>query len=107
MSVILYSVLYFRYGARRAIKSQAFYWSVIVLVFLNTVSVASEHYGQPRWHTDFLCKYIVLDKRYCTRLEKFQLLLSGVVNDRFAYAKHVKLSLSFSQNDVISWLSIP
>ncbi|KAH9505340.1 hypothetical protein Btru_058406 [Bulinus truncatus] len=43
-----------RYSIRRLIKSQLFYWVVIVLVFLNTVSVASEHYNQPDWHTQFL-----------------------------------------------------
>ncbi|XP_060591923.1 voltage-dependent calcium channel type A subunit alpha-1-like isoform X8 [Ruditapes philippinarum] len=43
-----------RYAVRRAIKSQAFYWTVIILVLLNTLSVASEHYGQPQWHTQFL-----------------------------------------------------
>ncbi|XP_055897179.1 voltage-dependent calcium channel type A subunit alpha-1-like isoform X2 [Biomphalaria glabrata] len=43
-----------RYSIRRLIKSQLFYWIVIVLVFLNTVSVASEHYNQPDWHTQFL-----------------------------------------------------
>uniref|UniRef100_A0A183CB81 Voltage-dependent calcium channel type A subunit alpha-1 n=1 Tax=Globodera pallida TaxID=36090 RepID=A0A183CB81_GLOPA len=31
-----------------------FYWSVITLVFLNTVCVASEHHGQPEWFTEFL-----------------------------------------------------
>jgi voltage-dependent calcium channel N type alpha-1B len=35
------------------IKTQAFYWFVIVLVFLNTVCVAIEHYGQERWLTNF------------------------------------------------------
>lgn len=35
------------------IKSQAFYWSIIVLVFLNTVVLATEHYAQPRWLDDF------------------------------------------------------
>ncbi|KAL8602086.1 hypothetical protein ACOMHN_007356 [Nucella lapillus] len=44
----------FRFRVRHAVKSQAFYWIVIVLVFLNTVSVASEHYGQPEWLTTFL-----------------------------------------------------
>ncbi|KAK6980046.1 voltage-dependent calcium channel type A subunit alpha-1, partial [Biomphalaria glabrata] len=43
-----------RYKIRHLIKSQLFYWVVIVLVFLNTVSVASEHYNQPDWHTQFL-----------------------------------------------------
>lgn len=39
-------------------KSQWFYWFVIVLVFLNTATVASEHYGQPQYLTDFLCMYL-------------------------------------------------
>uniref|UniRef100_A0A915LMI4 Ion transport domain-containing protein n=1 Tax=Meloidogyne javanica TaxID=6303 RepID=A0A915LMI4_MELJA len=39
---------------RHVVKSQIFYWSVITLVFLNTVCVASEHYGQPEWFTEFL-----------------------------------------------------
>ncbi|ESO92791.1 hypothetical protein LOTGIDRAFT_119993, partial [Lottia gigantea] len=44
-----------RYKIRHMIKSQAFYWTVITLVFLNTACVASEHYGQPAWHEEFLC----------------------------------------------------
>lgn len=47
----------FRFRIRHIVKSQVFYWFVIVLVFLNTVTVASEHYGQPQWLTDFLCKF--------------------------------------------------
>ena len=39
------------------VKTQAFYWFVIVLVFLNTACVAVEHYGQPDWLTLFLCKF--------------------------------------------------
>uniref|UniRef100_A0A914GZG4 Voltage-dependent calcium channel type A subunit alpha-1 n=1 Tax=Globodera rostochiensis TaxID=31243 RepID=A0A914GZG4_GLORO len=39
---------------RHVVKSQIFYWSVITLVFLNTVCVASEHHGQPEWFTEFL-----------------------------------------------------
>ncbi|XP_075986928.1 muscle calcium channel subunit alpha-1-like isoform X2 [Anticarsia gemmatalis] len=34
---------------RLAVKSQTFYWLIIVLVFLNTVVLASEHYQQPTW----------------------------------------------------------
>ncbi|XP_048260621.1 voltage-dependent calcium channel type A subunit alpha-1 isoform X12 [Bombus terrestris] len=44
----------FRYWIRKSVKSQKFYWFVIVLVFFNTVCVAVEHYGQPQWLTDFL-----------------------------------------------------
>ncbi|XP_035829518.1 voltage-dependent calcium channel type A subunit alpha-1, partial [Aplysia californica] len=43
-----------RYSIRRLVKSQLFYWIVIVLVLLNTISVASEHYNQPEWFVDFL-----------------------------------------------------
>lgn len=51
-----------RAGIRRAIKSQPFYWCVIVLVFLNTSCVAVEHYGQPLWLTEFLfyAEYVFL-----------------------------------------------
>lgn len=51
-----------RAGIRKAIKSQPFYWCVIVLVFLNTSCVAVEHYGQPQWLTDFLfyAEYVFL-----------------------------------------------
>ncbi|CAD6185181.1 unnamed protein product [Caenorhabditis auriculariae] len=43
-----------RVQIRIMVKTQIFYWSVITLVFLNTCCVASEHYGQPQWFTDFL-----------------------------------------------------
>ncbi|XP_072765466.1 voltage-dependent calcium channel type A subunit alpha-1 isoform X5 [Anoplolepis gracilipes] len=44
----------FRFWIRNSVKSQQFYWFVIVLVFLNTICVAVEHYAQPDWLTDFL-----------------------------------------------------
>ncbi|XP_055913438.1 voltage-dependent calcium channel type A subunit alpha-1 isoform X13 [Eupeodes corollae] len=44
----------FRFWIRHTVKTQWFYWFVIVLVFLNTVCVAVEHYGQPDWLTKFL-----------------------------------------------------
>jgi voltage-dependent calcium channel L type alpha-1D len=39
----------------RMVKSQFFYWLVIVLVFLNTLVLASEFHKQPRWMDDFQC----------------------------------------------------
>ena len=39
---------------RRLVKSQPFYWTVIVLVFLNTLCVAVEHHKQPYWLDGFL-----------------------------------------------------
>lgn len=38
-----------RRACRKAVKSQAFYWLIIVLVFLNTGVLATEHYDQPLW----------------------------------------------------------
>ncbi|XP_069693173.1 muscle calcium channel subunit alpha-1 isoform X6 [Periplaneta americana] len=42
-----------RRACRKAVKSQAFYWLIIVLVFLNTVVLATEHYRQPKWLDHF------------------------------------------------------
>ncbi|XP_046683031.1 muscle calcium channel subunit alpha-1-like isoform X6 [Homalodisca vitripennis] len=42
-----------RRACRKAVKSQAFYWLIIILVFLNTGVLATEHYGQPNWLDDF------------------------------------------------------
>ncbi|XP_067640083.1 voltage-dependent calcium channel type A subunit alpha-1 isoform X5 [Eurosta solidaginis] len=44
----------FRFWMRHTVKTQWFYWFVIVLVFLNTMCVAVEHYGQPKFLTLFL-----------------------------------------------------
>ncbi|CAL8242547.1 unnamed protein product [Merluccius merluccius] len=41
-----------RRKCRAAVKSQVFYWLVIFLVFLNTLTIASEHHQQPVWLTD-------------------------------------------------------
>ena len=41
---------------RKAVKTQAFYWIVIVVVFLNSLTLALEHYGQPPFLTTFLGK---------------------------------------------------
>ncbi|XP_033177043.1 muscle calcium channel subunit alpha-1 isoform X2 [Bombus impatiens] len=42
-----------RRACRKAVKSQVFYWLIIVLVFLNTGVLATEHYNQPHWLDDF------------------------------------------------------
>ena len=39
-------------------KQQWWFWLVVTLVFLNTCTVAVEHYGQPAWLTNFLGKFI-------------------------------------------------
>ncbi|XP_055250281.1 voltage-dependent L-type calcium channel subunit alpha-1C [Moschus berezovskii] len=41
-----------RRKCRAAVKSSIFYWLVIFLVFLNTLTIASEHYNQPHWLTE-------------------------------------------------------
>ncbi|XP_072328588.1 voltage-dependent L-type calcium channel subunit alpha-1D [Scyliorhinus torazame] len=40
-----------RRKCRAGVKSVTFYWLVIVLVFLNTLTISSEHYNQPFWLT--------------------------------------------------------
>ena len=50
-------------GRRRihkTVKSQFFYWLVIVLVLLNTLVLASEFHGQPKWMDDFQCNIAVV-----------------------------------------------
>eukprot|EP00094_Tigriopus_californicus_P003244 TCALIF_03120-PB protein Name:"Similar to cac Voltage-dependent calcium channel type A subunit alpha-1 (Drosophila melanogaster)" AED:0.11 eAED:0.11 QI:85/0.68/0.56/1/0.86/0.86/30/131/2029 len=43
-----------RFWIRKTVKKQWFYWFVIILVLLNTCSVAVEHYNQPHWLSEFL-----------------------------------------------------
>lgn len=47
-----------RRACRKAVKSQAFYWLIIILVFLNTGVLATEHYEQPDWLDEFQGMYI-------------------------------------------------
>ncbi|KAJ8707344.1 hypothetical protein PYW08_010596 [Mythimna loreyi] len=42
-----------RRTCRKAVKSQTFYWTIIVLVFLNTLVLATEHHGQPHYLDHF------------------------------------------------------
>ncbi|XP_041984282.1 muscle calcium channel subunit alpha-1-like isoform X2 [Aricia agestis] len=42
-----------RRACRKAVKTQAFYWTIIVLVFLNTLVLATEHHQQEEWLDDF------------------------------------------------------
>ena len=47
----------FRKWCRKAVKSQTFYWIVIIMVFLNTCVLTSEHHGQPEWLDKFQGHY--------------------------------------------------
>lgn len=42
-----------RIKIRKAVKSQWFYWTILLCVFLNTVSLATEHHQQPEWLGEF------------------------------------------------------
>jgi voltage-dependent calcium channel L type alpha-1D len=48
-----------RRACRKAVKSQAFYWLIIVLVFLNTCVLATDFYHQPPWLNDFQGIYLL------------------------------------------------
>lgn len=37
----------------RMVKTQTFYWTVLVCVFLNTIVLAVEYYNQPDWLNEF------------------------------------------------------
>ncbi|XP_019493541.1 PREDICTED: voltage-dependent L-type calcium channel subunit alpha-1S [Hipposideros armiger] len=41
----------FRWKCHDVVKTRAFYWLVILIVALNTLSIASEHHNQPLWLT--------------------------------------------------------
>uniref|UniRef100_A0A8C8E0H5 Voltage-dependent P/Q-type calcium channel subunit alpha-1A n=1 Tax=Oryzias sinensis TaxID=183150 RepID=A0A8C8E0H5_9TELE len=43
-----------RFFIRKMVKTQAFYWTVLCLVGLNTICVAVVHYDQPEMLSDFL-----------------------------------------------------
>ncbi|XP_053313773.1 voltage-dependent L-type calcium channel subunit alpha-1S isoform X2 [Spea bombifrons] len=40
-----------RRKCRELVKSRFFYWFVIIIIFLNTVTIATEHHNQPDWLT--------------------------------------------------------
>lgn len=40
--------------SRKIVKSQTFYWAVIIAVFLNSLVLAVEHYNEPEYITIFL-----------------------------------------------------
>ena len=50
----------FKFWVRRMCKQQWWFWLVIILVFLNTMTGVIEHHNQPEWLTEFLCEKAVL-----------------------------------------------
>merc|ERR1719362_661927 len=53
-SGIMLTLKKFKFWVRRMCKQQWWFWLVIILVFLNTCTVAVEHHNQPEWLTDCL-----------------------------------------------------
>merc|ERR1719270_2654526 len=53
-SGIMLTLKKFKFWVRRMCKQQWWFWLVIILVFLNTCTVAVEHYNQPEWLTECL-----------------------------------------------------
>ncbi|VDN82277.1 unnamed protein product [Brugia pahangi] len=85
-------VRHMRVQMRLIVKSQVFYWLVITLVFLNTACVASEHYGQPEWFTEFLkyAEYVFSGIFICEMLMKL-----------FAMGHRVYFASKFNRFDCI------
>ena len=57
-----------RIAVRKTVKSQAFYWLIIVLVFLNSAILATEHYKQPPWLDEVQGKETTTSKNMHNRL---------------------------------------
>ncbi|KAL9879794.1 calcium voltage-gated channel subunit cacophony isoform 17-T17 [Glossina fuscipes fuscipes] len=82
----------FRFWIRSTVKTQWFYWFVIVLVFLNTVCVAVEHYGQPQYLSDFLyyAEYVFLG-----------LFMSEMFIKMYALGPRIYFESSFNRFDCV------
>lgn len=105
----------FRLYVKTLIKTQVWYWTVIMLVFLNAVCAALEHYNQPDWLTNylfyteigFLCMFIseMSIKYYClgnivyfrSSFNKFDcLVISGSVFEIFVNVFYPDVSYGIS-----------
>ncbi|XP_050685852.1 voltage-dependent calcium channel type A subunit alpha-1-like isoform X27 [Eriocheir sinensis] len=81
-----------RFGIRRTVKQQWFYWFVIILVFLNTVCVAAEHYNQPEWLTKFL---------YYAEFIFLCLFISEMLIKMYALGPRIYFESSFNRFDCV------
>lgn len=82
----------FRFWIRHTVKQQWFYWFIIVLVFLNTVTVAVEHYNQPQFLSDFLCKFFfdscIKWTKFCWKsLKYFKIFLKNQFPSAFQFTQ--------------------
>ncbi|XP_030379796.1 voltage-dependent calcium channel type A subunit alpha-1 isoform X3 [Scaptodrosophila lebanonensis] len=82
----------FRFWIRHTVKTQWFYWFVIVLVFLNTVCVAVEHYGQPKFLTEFL---------YYAEFIFLGLFMSEMFIKMYALGPRIYFESSFNRFDCV------
>ncbi|XP_043195368.1 voltage-dependent calcium channel type A subunit alpha-1-like isoform X4 [Amphibalanus amphitrite] len=82
----------FRFAIRKAVKTQFFYWFVIVLVFLNTVCVAVEHYNQPDWLAQFL---------YYTEFVFLGLFISEMLIKMYALGPRIYFESAFNRFDCV------
>ncbi|XP_053950332.1 voltage-dependent calcium channel type A subunit alpha-1 isoform X12 [Anastrepha ludens] len=82
----------FRFWIRHTVKTQWFYWFVIVLVFLNTMCVAVEHYGQPKFLTQFL---------YIAEFSFLGLFMSEMFIKMYALGPRTYFESSFNRFDCV------
>ncbi|KAM7386702.1 hypothetical protein PAMA_009361 [Pampus argenteus] len=81
-----------RFLIRHIVKSQAFYWTVLCLVGLNTLCVAVVHYDQPEPLSDFL---------YFAELIFLGIFLSEMFIKMYGLGKQAYLNSSFNCFDCI------
>lgn len=102
-----------RRACRKICKSQALYWTIIVLVFLNTLTLASEHYNQPQWLDDFqevanvvfvtLFLLEMLLKMYSLGLKGYFFSLFNRFDCFVVISSIIESILTYSGNLVIFW----
>jgi hypothetical protein len=81
-----------RFAIRKMIKTQIFYWTVIILVFLNALCAAVEHYNQPAWLSNFLVYTEITF--LCTFIVEMLIKMYGL-------GKHLYLRSSFNKFDCV------
>jgi len=86
----------------KMVKSQFFYWLIIVLVFLNTIIVAVEFHKQPKFMDEFQCKAFCFIIFFILYLFSFKFIYSK------SYGKHIFCCIIYNGNvsqTVLSWFS--
>lgn len=68
----------FRWKCHDLVKSKVFYWLVILIVALNTLSIASEHHNQPLWLTHLQGESAGMEPGLSTPAEKLKAIKGAV-----------------------------